>query len=224
MRSEVYSIHRRWLVIAAVAVVTVAAVVGRVQGDEPEATADRDPYPLPKCVVLDAPIYDWAEVFDVGDREIRVCCEECVKEFNQSPDTWMGVVDERIVQQETPYYPLTTCLVDGKPLEGSEELDFVFRNRLFRLCCDRCRQALEREPAKYFALLNKAVIEKQKPHYPIATCIVSGKPLGKEALDHVAGNQLVRLADPKQLEKFDENPGKYLEELRKLAKPKPDKK
>ena len=221
MRFRVCSFQRQWLVIAAA--VAVVAIVGTVRGEEPEP-ADSDPYPLTICVILDAPIYEWAEIFDVGDREIRVCCEECLEAFEGSLDIWIGVVDERIVQQEIPYYPLTTCVVDGKPLEGSEELDLVFRNRLFRLCSGRCRETLDKQPAKYFGLLNQAVIEKQKPHYPLATCIVSGEPLEKDAVDHVVGNQLVRLAGPEQLEKFDENAGQYLDELRKAAKTKPAEK
>ncbi len=222
MRFDVCSFHRSWLVIARA--VAVVAIAGGLRGEEPGPADAGDPYPLPKCVVLDAPLDDEAEVFDVGDREIRVCCEECLETFEQGRDVWMGVVDERITRQEMPYYPLTTCLVDGKSLEDLGAVDFVLLNRLFRLCSDRCRKTLEQQPAKYFGLLNKAVIKKQKPQYPLATCIVSGQPLGKDAIDHVVGNQLIRLAGLEQLDQFDENPGKYLYELRKLAKKKPDKK
>jgi hypothetical protein len=38
------------------------------------------------------------------------------------------------------------------------------------------------------------------------------------------GNQLIRLASSEQIDKFEEIPGKYLAELRKLAKDKPDTK
>jgi len=212
MRYAVSSVRRHWIVI----VMVVVSVGGEVRSEEPDSFEARDPYPLLKCVVLDAPMYEEAETFDVGDREIRVCCEECMQTFMAGTDSWIDVVDERIIEQETPYYPLTTCIVDGKSLDDFGAVDFVFRNRLFRLCSEDCRKAIEQQPAKYFGLLNKSVIKKQKPKYPLAKCIVSGQPLGKAAIDHVVGNQLIRLAGPKQLEKFDETPGKYLSELRKL--------
>lgn len=216
MRSDLQSFQRYWLMIAT----TVAALAGGVHGEEAGLSSAGDPYPLPTCVVLDSPLYDDSSILDFDGREIRVCCEDCVGEFNDKYDTWIRVVDERIVMQETPYYPLATCLVDGKSLDEVSTVDFVFRNRLFRLCSDDCRQAVEQHPGKYFGLLNEAVIKKQKPGYPSAACIVSGKPLGEDAVDHVVGNQLVRLAGKEQLDEFEKNPGKYLAELRKLAKDK----
>ncbi|HYW79131.1 MAG TPA: hypothetical protein VE890_06110 [Thermoguttaceae bacterium] len=94
----------------------------------------------------------------------------------------------------------------------------VFRNRLFRVCCDDCWYKIQDEPAKYFAKLNEAVVKAQKPTYPIETCIVSKKPLGNKAVDHICANMLVRLADEDQIKRFNESPGKYLEVLRELRK------
>lgn len=211
MRFDIYSFQRHWLVM--VTAVVVAAIVGDVCADEPES----DPYPLRKCVILDCPLGDGAEVLYVGDREIRVCCDQCVNEFS---DAWLDVIDERIIEQQTPFYPLKTCVVDGKTLDDFNTIDKVVGNRLFRLCSDDCHKAVGQQPAKYFDVLNKAVIKQQKARYPLAKCAVSGEPLGKNAIDHVVGNQLIRLSSSKQLDKFDANPGKYLEELHKLAEKK----
>jgi len=196
-----------------VAAVAVVAIVGHVCADEPES----DPYPLRKCVILDCPLGDGAEVLYVGDREIRVCCDQCVNEFS---DTWIDVIDERIIEQQTPFYPLKTCVVDGKLLDDFNTVNKVAGNRLFRLCSDDCCKAVEQQPAKYFGVLNKAVIKQQKPNYPLAKCVVSDEPLGKDAIDHVVGNQLIRLSSSEQLDKFNANPGKYLQELRQLSKKK----
>jgi hypothetical protein len=196
-----------------VAAVAVATIVGDVFANEPES----DPYPLRKCVILDCPLGDEAEVLYVGDREIRVCCDQCVNEFS---DTWLDVIDELIIDQQTPFYPLKKCIVDGKPLDSFNTINKVVGNRLFRLCSDDCFKAVEQQPAKYFGVLNKAVIKQQKSNYPSAKCVVSDEPLGKDAIDHVVGNQLIRLSSSEQLDKFDANPGKHLQKLRELSKKK----
>ena len=61
--------------------------------------------------------------------------------------------------------------------------------------------------------MNNAVIEKQKATYPLNECLVSGEALGENSIDYVVGNQLIRLANEDQIEKFDEKAGTYLVEL-----------
>ena len=146
------------------AVVVLVAIVSDVRGDELEDVSTSDPYPLRKCVILDCPLADGAEVLYVGDREIRVCCEDCVNQFGDS-EHWMTVVDEQIVEQQIPHYPLKSCIVDGKRLDDFNTIDKVFGNRLFRLCSEECFTALKKHPARYFRLLNAAVIKKQKRNY-----------------------------------------------------------
>ena len=58
--------------------------------------------------------------------------------------------------------------------------------------------------------MNCAAVAKQKPGYPLTKCVVSGKPLGKHAIDYVVGNQLVRLADAEQIKIFNQNPARDL--------------
>ena len=161
---------------------------------------------------------------DLGEREIRVCCAQCVEDVRRNPEKWTSAVDDRIKETQGEFYPLDTCVVDGTRLDDSNRLDVVFHNRLFRVCGDACRKKLAENPAKCFALLNRVVVEKQKAGYPLATCVVSGKPLGKDAVDYVVGNQLVRLAGADQIEAFNQNPGEFLtkvrEALRKISPPK----
>lgn len=211
---------RRHLAIAAL---VVLAPLLTVLAKQESSVVDADPFPLTRCVISDSVLDRKAEVFDDDGREIRVCCEKCVDEFNEERDSRVVEIDEKIVEQQGEYYPLDKCVVDAKPGEGFGLLDVVFRNRLFRVCRKECQKKLEKTPEKYFIRLDRAVIEEQKPDYPLTTCVVSGKMLGKEAIDHVVANQLVRLKDSDQLERFDQTPGKYLEELRKAARKKADK-
>ena len=194
---------------------------GRAWAETPTGETD-DPYPLVECVILDVPLAKGARVFSHLGREIRVCCQECVEEFRKNHFTWTTAIDERITNVQRPLYPLATCVVDGKPLEEGHVIEAVVRNRLFRLCGYDCQDELDKHPEQYFPRLNAAVVAKQKPRYPLDKCVVSGKPLGPKAVDCVVGNQLVRLADDKQLSRFlrSPGPGKYLAELRTAAAPK----
>jgi len=177
-----------------------------------------DPYPLVDCVVCDSVLDEDSEFIDVDGREMRVCGNlDCGSQFVSSTERWMEVADERMTDQQKPLYPLESCLVKGESLETTGAVPFVFRNRLFLLSSEDCRDAIRQEPEKYFRLLNKAVVEKQKPNYPLDKCIVSGQALGEKAIDYVVANQLVRLADESQIEAFDRMPGAFLADLRKLA-------
>jgi hypothetical protein len=206
---------RRYCV--AVAFVTVAALVAF--GAEPVDPGVGDPYPLAHCAIVpDVLLDENAEIVTVEERELRVCCSDCADQLAANSFGATSQVDERITKQQLPLYPLTTCIVDDKPLFGLGTVNYVFRNRLFRVCSGKCQVKLEQEPAKFFGKLDYAVIEKQKPDYPLTTCIVSGKPLAADSLDHVVANQLVRLSSFDQLEQFGRTPGGYLLKLRQAAK------
>ncbi len=187
-----------------------------VLGQEPDP-AIGDVFSLPDCPILDTPFDDRTRVFTDKGRELRVCCMECKERYYQESFFVMSKIDEQLVAQQKPFYPVTTCIVDDKPFADKDAINHIFRNRLFRLCGDKCRESLEKQPAKFFGKLDAAVVEKQKPNYPLMKCVVSGKTLGKDALDHVVANQLVRLASLEQLDKFNRTPGKYLEQVRKAA-------
>lgn len=201
--------------------VLAAGFAGDARAEDPWwLSYPADPYPLTKCVVLDAALEEDTEILDFDGREIRVCCEECTVDFRGAFDTWIARVDERIADQQKSWYPMETCLVDGESLEERGAIEFVFFNRLFLLCSDACCDAVRKEPEKYFGLLNKAVIEKQSAGYPIEESVVSGKPLGEGAIDYVVGNQLVRLAGEEEIDGFDEKAATYLARLRRLTKKK----
>ncbi len=204
------------LTIALLTIATSAAF-----GVEPVDPGVGDPYPLAHCAIVpDVLLDETAEMVDLEGRELRVCCSDCVDRVLANSFGATSEVDVRLVQQQLPIYPLDTCIVDDKPLFGLGTNNYIFRNRLFRLCSSKCQVKLEQEPAKYFGKLDYAVIEKQKADYPLETCVVSGKPLGADSVDHVVANQLVRLSGFDQLEQFGQTPGKYLAIIREAAKKK----
>jgi len=66
-------------------------------------------------------------------------------------------------------------------------------------------------PAKS-ALSDADVIKAQKPSYPLETCPVSGKPLGKDAIDVVKDGHLVRTCCSKCAAKVDDAAIKKVDE------------
>lgn len=210
----------RW---AAGAALLIAGLATAADHQPTREAIESDPYPLENCVVMQGLLPKHAYLVEVGGRDIRVCCENCVEDFRREAERYLRVVDERIKEEQGPFYPLETCVVDGVKLDESNRLDVVFRNRLFRVCSDECHKKLAQDGAKYFGLVNRAVIEKQKAGYPFDKCLVSGKPLGTQAVDHVVGNQLVRLADARQIDAFDQNAGEYLAKVRAALRKQPAK-
>ena len=181
MQNITSSFHR-WLAAALLAV-----VVTSVLGAEQPNLGVGDVFPLADCVVAEIPLDKHAEIISVEGREIRVCCPECEDQFFEDSYSWLIRVDELIVKQQLKHYPLTKCIVDDKPL-GPNAFNYVFRNRLFRLCSRKCQAQLDKQPIKFLGKLDYAVIEKQKPKYPLKKCVVSGKPLTSKSLDHVTAN------------------------------------
>lgn len=127
-------------------------------------------------------------------RELRFAYEENRAKFLDNPEGYLEGVDRQIIAQQMEYYPVDTCVVSNEPL-GNKPVDFVYRNRLVRLCCKGCRGDFLKDPDTYLKKLDEAVIAKQAKDYPIATCPVSKQTLGSmgEPIDVVIANRLVRL-------------------------------
>lgn len=96
-----------------------------------------------------------------------------------------------IVVVET--WPLTTCVVSGKPLEEGKAKTFQVDGQTFRTCCGKCQKKVEAAPAEYAAKVAAARQELQRADYPLADCVVSGKPLTERAHDVMVGDTLVRV-------------------------------
>jgi hypothetical protein len=107
-----------------------------------------DPYPLDTCPV------SGKELGSMGDpivmmhegREVRLCCKGCIKTFETDAARYFKEIDQKIIEQQLPYYPVTTCVVSGEPLGSmGEPVNYVHNNRLMRLCCKGCLRALKNE-------------------------------------------------------------------------------
>jgi hypothetical protein len=113
--------------------------------------------------------------------------------------------DADVVAAQKPSYPLKTCPVCGEAL-GKAPVDVVADGRLIRVCCNDCKDGALKDRAAIVAKIDAAVIAGQKKDYPLATCPISGEPLGATAVDHVHGTRLVRFCCGDCVKEFQKDP------------------
>lgn len=198
-----------------------AETMGADAADErPEASQASlgDAYALPACPVTGNPLGAKPVIKKYDGRELRFCCDDCIAKFGADKASNLSRIDTALVALQSDVYPLKDCPVTGATLRGSmgKPVEYIYRNRLVRLCCQGCVSELEKNPGKYLALLDAAVIEKQKPAYPLDTCLVSGDKLGGSMgapVDYVVANRLVRFCCKACIKQFEGDPPKYLSKL-----------
>ncbi|HZL99677.1 MAG TPA: hypothetical protein VFD43_05420, partial [Planctomycetota bacterium] len=166
------------------------AAVPQFKGDP--YLLDTDPVSGKSLGPIDAQV-----VIELDGREFRFSSQENAELFKAESAQYLPAVDAKLIEQQKPFYPLDTCLVSGEKLGGEMggPIDFVYRNRLLRFCCKECQPEFLKDPAKFVAKLDQAVIAKQAAAYPATACVVSGEKLGGDmgpAVDVVVGNRLIR--------------------------------
>ena len=167
----------RNLIRLAIAGVVAGVVVGMLAfaADEPTtpaASAKAGAYPLDYCVVSMEKLGGMGDpvVKTYDGREVQFCCGGCVKKFEKDQASYMKKLDDAIIADQKPTYPVETCVVSGEPLGHSDmgdPVDFVYQNRLVRFCCNNCVKAFKKDPDKFLAKLDAA--EASKSATPAAT-------------------------------------------------------
>lgn len=149
-----------------------------------------EPYPLTTCAVSGKKLGSMGSpiVKSYEGREVRFCCKSCPPKFEADVPAGMAKLDEAIIADQLPLYPIDTSVVSSKKLP-EKPVDWVFNNRLIRLGDESEKAEFQKDPAKYIAALDKAVIEKQSKDYPLKKC-----PVMNDALDSRTGSQDVVLA------------------------------
>lgn len=156
------------------------------------------PYLLDTCPITGNKLGSMGDpVIEIIDgREVRFCCAGCVDKFKSDKESRFKEIDAKMIAQQLPYYPLDICVISGEPLDiNGKSVDFIYGNRLFRVCCNDCKAELIANATKYVPELDEAIVKKQKRTYPMNTCVI-----GKGALDGmggpdymIVGNRLVQL-------------------------------
>lgn len=115
-------------------------------------------------------------------------------------------------------YPLDVCPVSDQKLGAmGKPVVINYKGREVRFCCPACPKEFDKDPAKYLKKMDEQIIKKQKPAYPLATCVVSGDKLQHsemgDPVDYIYKNQLVRFCCSGCVKTFEKNPAPYLKKL-----------
>lgn len=177
-----------------------------------------DAYPLLTDSVTNEPLADVKEPVSVvyQGRDLHFANEANAKTFADHPAKYLAQVDQKIIAQQKEAYPLTTCVVSGDKFGGDmgEPIDKVYGNRLIRFCCPGCQADFNKDPAKYLAKIDAAIIEANQKT-PQTVCPVTGGKLGDmgKPVDYVFANRLIRFCCPACIKSFEANPAKYLSKM-----------
>lgn len=171
------------------------------KGDDKKAEAPQgarvgEAYPLSTCPISGGKLGSMGDpIVKLYDgREVRFCCKSCPPKFEKDLAKSLESLDEAIIKDQAPLYPLKTSVVSGKALP-EKPVEFVYGNRLVRVAGDDEKTVFMKEPAKFIDELDKAVVEAQLKDYPQKKCVVSGEELGSmgKPVDVVVGGRLVRV-------------------------------
>lgn len=177
------------------------------------------PYTLSSCPVSGEALGSMGDpiVKVIDGREVRFCCNMCVGRFEKNKDAYFEQIDEQMIADQLPYYPMTTCAISGEPLveEGEDiAINLIHANRLVRLCCKMCKKEFKKDPGAYIATLDKAAADAQRADYPLDRCMIGGK-LGSmgEPSEIVIAGRLIRFCCSMCEPKVIADPAKYLAQL-----------
>lgn len=180
------------------------------------------PYPLDTCVVAGGKLGSMGKPVKLEHegREVVFCCASCEPKFKADPGKYIAKIDAAVVENQAGSYPMDTCLISGDAL-GDNPTEYVYENRLVRLCCDMCIKTFLKDPTTHLAELNAAAVKAQLADYPAKKCPVSGADLGSmgKPINMMVGDKLVRLCCAGCNEKVQENPSVMLGKV--YGEPKP---
>lgn len=124
--------------------------------EQPKSVAT---YSLDYCIVSGEKLGAMGEpvVKTYDGREVKFCCNDCVKTFEKDRAKWTKKLDDAVSAAQRDDYPLETCVVSGEKLGGmGAPTEYVYQNRLVRFCCDGCIKTFNKDPQKYLAMLYSA--------------------------------------------------------------------
>ncbi|MDZ4753024.1 MAG: hypothetical protein SGJ09_15755 [Phycisphaerae bacterium] len=188
-----------------------------------------DPYPLDTCPITAKKLGTMGDpVTKIYDgREVRFCCPACSPKFEKDLAANLTKIDEKIIKDQAALYPLKTSVVTGKGLP-ERPFEFAYGNRLIRLGADSEKADFLKDPVKFLASLDKAVVEQQGKDYVLKTCPVSKEKLGGDMgkpVDLVVAGRLIRLCCNDCKKDVEKDPAKFIamvDEARKVSPAKPD--
>jgi len=166
----------------------------------------------------------------IGDRDVYVCCAGCTNALKANPQKYLAKL--------TPTGPVKatragaaavafqkTCPVMNKPLNAmGGPWKFNVRGRDVFVCCPGCTKAIEREPAKYLAMLPTPPAAKVTQADSTAVAVQKLCPVMNEPLMAMGGpwkvyakGQPVYVCCKGCIKKVEQNPDFYLAKATRQA-------
>jgi hypothetical protein len=145
-------------------------------------------------------------------RHLRFCEQACAANFEAEAPASMAKLDNAMIADQAPLYPVDHSIVSGRPL-GSSPVQFIWGNRLIRVVDAPERSQFLADPARYTAALDKATIEARWQGYPVIKCPVQGTRLEDEfnpRLAVVVAQRIIRVCCLDCAARVREQPSHYL--------------
>lgn len=146
-------LFKRWIGPLSLAALIILVSVGVAASGGDKETKDKPfPYPLKTCLACSGEMGPRPVVLVDGGYEFKFCCPHCAEGFKKDPKAFHKKLEEAIIKEQLPTYPLKTCVVSGEKLgEMGEPVNYVYKGRLVRFCCSACIKNFEKDPEKYLA-------------------------------------------------------------------------
>jgi YHS domain-containing protein len=115
------------------------------------ASDDRHEGNQTKCPVLGNDVNKSVYTDYQGNR-IYFCCAGCIDAFNEDPQAYLQKMKDEGVEL-LKLNPQSVCPVSGKNLTNKDVYSDYESRRVY-FCCNSCKAAFEKDPAKYLKVLS----------------------------------------------------------------------
>jgi YHS domain-containing protein len=115
-------------------------------------------YPLDVCVISGKKLGSMGDPIKLvlDGTLVQLCCNGCVKKATAAPEAMAQKVLEAAYAAQIKKYPLDACVVTGEKLGADADekpVDVMLGTTLVKLCCKGCIKKLEKDPARYLAIV-----------------------------------------------------------------------
>ena len=178
------------------------------------------PYPFATCPVSGKRLGTMGDplVKVYRGREVRFCCGGCTGSFEKDLDSSLAKLDQKVIADQRPIYPMSKSVVSGKKLP-KKPVNLVLGNRLILLADAKEKATLLKSPETYLKKLDATVSSTQGKSYPLQKCVVSNEPLDSmgKPKDVVIAGRLIRICCSSCAKKLDKTPSSFISAIDKAT-------
>lgn len=110
-------------------------------------------------------------------------------------------------------FALNVCVVSGEAIGAGDPVLAVHDGRQVRFCCAGCVSKFSADPVQFIAKMDKMMIKQQEAHYPLTTCVVSGKELTADMPSKIVNNRLMKFCCENCPKSAAATPAKFIAKL-----------